>query len=301
MREAHLHSRQLSRHQSSTAAAGGHSEGIRTLWPVLLCEAHAAKVEPLVWAVCRQAAGRAVSGIASWEAGRRAVLPSAGCCPACWQPCSSQPGAPGFSQAIISPNEMRWQWQYLGSLGSAIASACCIRGEASRHGMQAQRLARLASSTAGWLARASNRRHTSTPSSTRAANPAAHPASAPTHLVLLLRRELALLPILALALATVRAAQAAAAADGWLHRGHAQPLPLLGNLCTWQGAAGGVGTLGSGLPGGTPRPHNTQHTLRCHSQISCQETGAAPGWRAGGRAGWVACLHQRPCSPCPAW
>lgn len=37
--------------------------------------------------------------------------------------------APGFSQAIISPKEMRWQWQYLGSLGSAIASACCTRGQ----------------------------------------------------------------------------------------------------------------------------------------------------------------------------
>ncbi len=45
--------------------------------------------------------------------------------------------APGFSQAIISPKEMRWQWQYLGSLGSAIASACCIdqgRGGQDRAG-----------------------------------------------------------------------------------------------------------------------------------------------------------------------
>lgn len=61
----------------------------------------------------------------SWSAQRPAVAAAAA---------AAAVHAPGFSHAIISPKEMRWQWQYLGSLGSAIASACCTQGTAQRAG-----------------------------------------------------------------------------------------------------------------------------------------------------------------------
>jgi hypothetical protein len=87
------------------------------LWAVLLRKAHAAKVEPLVRTICMTATSSHNMTGHSVTAGR------------CLRWSTTAEGLacliPGFSQAIISPNEMRWQWQYLGSLGSAEASANC--------------------------------------------------------------------------------------------------------------------------------------------------------------------------------